>query len=416
MKAEILADLYGLRAGLSLISQKIDEKKRCKDAIFNSRRSIVTQGGEAMLDERALQAELSTEKAISKDFQRAQMALANAEEAYETATSEYMQRGAMSSQEKRSRANPGRTMQGFWGCYRNIWVVILIPMMLLGRIVPGFLATFVVALVLDVLFFITIRPFIKIKRDKEAIRKNVWETDVAYRENVQNAYDRLQRAKERVSKVANQLEAQQDRVAAFQRNYQNRLNQNNVAEKNIQQQIAGYERQGNRLYQEVLLIENRLDKVYASRISKADWENIDLLIHYFETGRADSMKEALQLVDRQRQTNQITNAIYSAGRYVGQSIGYSMRELGNALSRSFSVISQQLSGIQQEVAGINDRMNNFSRLATQSAVFNAQGYQKIEQNLTMQIKALDLQNALLEKANVSSDKMVRELQDLKRGY
>lgn len=29
-----------------------------------------------------------------------------------------------------------------------------------------------------------------------------------------------------------------------------------------------------------------------------DWENIDLIIYYFETGRADDMKEALQLVDR----------------------------------------------------------------------------------------------------------------------
>ena len=164
------------------------------------------------------------------------------------------------------------------------------------------------------------------------------------------------------------------------------------------------------------MIENRLDKVYASRISKADWENIDLLIHYFETGRADTMKEALQLVDRQRQTNQITSAIYHAGRYIGQSLSSSMRELGSALSRSFSIISQQLSDIQQEVAGINDRMNNFSRLAAQSAELSARGYQKVEQNLSMQVKALDLQNALLEKANVSSEEMVKELRNLKRGY
>lgn len=80
-----------------------------------------------------------------------------------------------------------------------------------------------------------------------------------------------------------------------------------------------------------------------------DWKNVDLLIYYFETGRADNLKEALQLVDRQLQTKQIVKAINMAADEIGKTIRQSMEALGGALAQSFSLLSNQIQRQGQEL-------------------------------------------------------------------
>ena len=48
---------------------------------------------------------------------------------------------------------------------------------------------------------------------------------------------------------------------------------------------------------------------FSSVLDPRDWANIDLIIFYYETGRADTLKEALQQVDRQRQNEALIKAI-----------------------------------------------------------------------------------------------------------
>ena len=48
---------------------------------------------------------------------------------------------------------------------------------------------------------------------------------------------------------------------------------------------------------------------YSNFLDPRDWKNIDLLIYYLQTGRADSLKEALQLTDRQQQTDAVVQAL-----------------------------------------------------------------------------------------------------------
>ena len=55
---------------------------------------------------------------------------------------------------------------------------------------------------------------------------------------------------------------------------------------------------------------------YSSMLDPRDWKWIDLIIYYFETGRADNIRDALLLVDKERQTQQIIASIKEASQNI----------------------------------------------------------------------------------------------------
>ena len=87
---------------------------------------------------------------------------------------------------------------------------------------------------------------------------------------------------------------------------------------------------------------NALVAQFKSVLDIRDWEHIDLIIFNFETGRADTLKEALQQVDRRVQTDEIIEAIESAGSSIAATINVTMRELRSDLNKSFNRLSEQL--------------------------------------------------------------------------
>ncbi len=87
---------------------------------------------------------------------------------------------------------------------------------------------------------------------------------------------------------------------------------------------------------------NALVAQFKSVLDIRDWEHIDLIIFNFETGRADTLKEALQQVDRRLQTDEIIEAIESAGSSIAATINVTMRELRSDLNKSFNRLSEQL--------------------------------------------------------------------------
>ncbi len=141
-----------------------------------------------------------------------------------------------------------------------------------------------------------------------------------------------------------------------------------------------------------------------------DWENVDLIIYYFETGRADDMKEALQLVDRQRQTDQITRAIAMASAAICSTINSSIARLGSALAESFSVLSRQMAQQHAEM------MYQMERQAeTQGEMFEAQNRElrglreQAAAEMSMQVSAQAMNQALLEKISVSSKHLAEQM-------
>ena len=76
-------------------------------------------------------------------------------------------------------------------------------------------------------------------------------------------------------------------------------------------------------------------------IDVRDWKYVDTLIFYFETGRADSVKEALQHLDKEIQTKEIISTIKQSAEYICNTIKTCTRQITERLDR----ISSQLSSI-----------------------------------------------------------------------
>lgn len=93
-------------------------------------------------------------------------------------------------------------------------------------------------------------------------------------------------------------------------------------------------------------IYDKLKEKYSPVLNPLDWENLDLVIYYFETGRADTVRDALIQVDRQRQTDQIVSAINEASERIHRTIISGFQSLEATVVKCASILSSQLSAIQ----------------------------------------------------------------------
>lgn len=128
-----------------------------------------------------------------------------------------------------------------------------------------------------------------------------------------------------------------------------------------------------------------LRKGFCSILDERDWQNVDLVIYYLETRRADTLKEALQLVDRELQTQRIENLICDATQCIVNTLNEGFRSMQQSLAVVYNGLSQQLSGISSQLSNMNSTL-------VSSQVMN---------------------QALMAKMNVTSNQMVSELREIK---
>lgn len=128
-----------------------------------------------------------------------------------------------------------------------------------------------------------------------------------------------------------------------------------------------------------LAVIDALDDTFGDMIDIRDWENTDILIYALETRRAENMKEALSVVDGERRTERIVEAVNTAGQEICKSINTGLRRLQGEMTRCFGVlgqlvalqgdrISEQLQGLG---AGIAANNSYIAQLTSQQSMTNA---------------------------------------------
>lgn len=127
-----------------------------------------------------------------------------------------------------------------------------------------------------------------------------------------------------------------------------------------------------------------LQKTFNKMLDERDWQYLDLIIYYIETGRAESIKEALQLLEREIQTKRIIGAIHEATECICSTI----ERAADRIFAQLGVISNQL-----------------SQIASQQQVQIAQNAEIISQ--------AKLQNALIAKSNVTSEQLMNDVKYIK---
>lgn len=147
---------------------------------------------------------------------------------------------------------------------------------------------------------------------------------------------------------------------------------------------------------------NALVAQFKSVLDIRDWEHIDLIIFNFETGRADTLKEALQQVDRKVQTDEIIEAIETAGQNISSTIRMSMNELRGDLNKSFNRLSEQLA-IQhaEQMTALGNINRNIERTNESIAKLQSatENNGKTLENIS---SAANLNNALIAKIGYDS--------------
>ena len=130
-------------------------------------------------------------------------------------------------------------------------------------------------------------------------------------------------------------------------------------------------------------------------LDERDWQNLDLIIYELETGRADNMKEALQQADLYIRHDEIMDAMETATAAICSTIKESIGEL----SRSIGIC---LSGLRSELVGLRSDVSDMNQT-------NLELSEKFDDLVNSQ----ELSNALLKKANVSSEKLAEDVRRMR---
>ncbi len=141
-----------------------------------------------------------------------------------------------------------------------------------------------------------------------------------------------------------------------------------------------------------------LQKEFGALLDERDWKHLDLIIFYFETGRADSFKEALQQVDREVQTNRIVGAIENAGTLIARTIHMGMTALRADMVRCFSLLSEQIDSLGRQ------QLDAIGKLSQQ-----VEGMSVQVKGLSAEVGKLNFSHALAAKASVSSEQLADDL-------
>ncbi len=147
---------------------------------------------------------------------------------------------------------------------------------------------------------------------------------------------------------------------------------------------------------------NALVAQFKSVLDIRDWAHIDLIIFNFETGRADTLKEALQQVDRRVQTDEIIEAIESAGSSIAATINVTMRELRSDLNKSFNRLSEQLKIQHAEQMTALGNINRSIERTNESIAKLQSATENNGKTLENISSAANLNNALIAKIDYDS--------------
>lgn len=131
-----------------------------------------------------------------------------------------------------------------------------------------------------------------------------------------------------------------------------------------------------------------LENEYGSFLHISDWGNLDYLIYLFVTRRADNMKEALHLLDEQKRTEMIVEAIKSSSQYLAQNISVTINQLGNMLQSEFSNINQSLSQINSSIIASAKQAHADSVAIKQSVLTTQMTTQMLMSSFAIQSNAM----------------------------
>lgn len=145
-----------------------------------------------------------------------------------------------------------------------------------------------------------------------------------------------------------------------------------------------------------IAIKQALIETYKDLLNPADWQHIDVIMYYIETHRADSIKEALNIIDSNLQFEQLTNVIVSSAQAVCGYIQRGFIKLNDNLTLSHNIIMDKLADIECKV-------DTNTNLIGSTAQILAKGIDR-------QVTEARLNNALVKKAHKQVGELLGDME------
>ncbi len=190
----------------------------------------------------------------------------------------------------------------------------------------------------------------------------------------------------------------------------------NVAEKELANKMDLERKKKIPIKEEFILLNSITESNFKDILDTRDWGNIDLIIYYVETSRADTLKEALQLVDEERRYQDITKLIINACSELGRVIYDGFNQLRADVNNGINLIVNRIDDFAQEQKIDNKIIaDKLSTLAT-SVNFNNALQAKIANNSMQLVKDMQYmkEQSKLEHQNSSFIKSMIENEEIRR--
>lgn len=136
------------------------------------------------------------------------------------------------------------------------------------------------------------------------------------------------------------------------------LNKNKAFADNRKIAVVNYKEEANEVVPIIKIMYEALIREFNDDLDARDWQHLDLIIFYLETGRADTIKEALYQVDRQKQNDRLVEAIGEATELLCKTIKSSISSLQSSINENFRRLSFQLREQHREQLGALGNLNS----------------------------------------------------------
>ena len=372
-KNEILAQLYAIKAGLSIISQE-------KDKIAGAEKKLNT-----------IQTKIDSCKS---QIARCDQEIASAKKSIDDA-----QKQPLTTFGQKRDVDIKKGPYIWFGIIAGFVVFLIIAFI----IVPGLIEDYglgSLVIWLAAIVGAVIGAFVVGSMHKKDVAKEQAKAEQEWQDEVAKARNQLKQRNQTLIDNANKVIATQNTKRA---SLQQELD--TLTEK-FNNQLQIFNEQKDLSLGLAKTVYDALIAEYATVLDPRDWKNIDFIIFYYETGRVDTIKEALIHVDKQRQTETIANAIKQASQEISSTINTSMTMLRADLNTCFGALSTQLDkSMQIQLQALEQ--SNVALGALSGSVSDLGS--KLQTSLNALGNEQALTNALLDKVATSSDTLVNDL-------
>ena len=370
-KSEIISSLFSIRAGLSYIGLLATDIRAKQNKIEEIQSEVEEK--KKKLQENLT--EINVQENLEDDLRgRLEQAKASAPELVM-----YL-RAARRKSIWSNTENKGKIFASLFLCLPLSLLIIWFSMKAAFRLADIFLLCALLVLVMfgGVIAFLYFSGFIIIQISKGKKTRNY---------NVLEAKRSIQQNKELIAQLEKQIVAARtsapETIERLKK--ENQYLKNAIA--NRETEIARIKGEVRVLLKKCRGIYQALVEAYGQFLHPANWKHLDRVVYYVSTGRADNIRDALNLMDQRLNAELIANEIRASAAMISGEIRQATKNMITAMESCADMLNQAICSVG---AAIADRMD--AQIAVSEEILTAQM----------------LNNALQARSNATMDDILSE--------